>query len=88
MLRPRVCFACFIRPGTIQVNRTTNNFNQSIPSSTVQSLFANPVNLANLHQSWLINRTNSLSPTNVALEIYLASTPLGIPYVNSDQEID
>lgn len=75
-------FVCFVLLGSIQVNRTTNNFNQSIPSIIVQSLFANPVNLANLHQSWLINRTNTLSTTNVALEIFIAATPLGFNYVS------
>ncbi|CAF1011818.1 unnamed protein product [Rotaria sordida] len=59
--------------GTILANNTTKDFNQSIPATTLNILFTNPVNLSNLHQSWLINRTNSLSNTDVAIEIFIVS---------------
>ena len=54
-------------------NITTNIFNQSIPITIINILFTNPVSLTNLHQSWLINRTTSLSNLNVAAEIYVSS---------------
>jgi hypothetical protein len=63
-------------------NKTTSDFNQSIPSTTIDILFTNPVNLSNLHQSWLINRTNSLSNIQVAAEIYISSIVPGYSYVS------
>ncbi|CAM4887474.1 unnamed protein product [Rotaria socialis] len=57
----------------IRVNKTTSDFNQSIPIATTNILFSNPINLSNLHQPWLMNRTNSLTNLNVASEIFLAS---------------
>ncbi|CAF1395035.1 unnamed protein product [Rotaria sp. Silwood1] len=55
--------------GTILANKIINNFNQSISIIILNILFTNPINLSNLHQSWLINTTNSLSNINVAAEI-------------------
>ena len=60
--------------GTIRANKTTNDFNQSIPIEIITILFANPVNLSNLHQSWLMKRTRrSVSNIQVATEIILVS---------------
>lgn len=59
--------------GTIQMNRTTNNFNETLPNSILNSIFSNSVNLVHLHQPWFINRTNSLSTIAVAMEIYFNS---------------
>jgi hypothetical protein len=72
----------FIFVGTILANETTIDFNQTIPSIIITNLFFNPVNLSNLHQSWFINRTNSLSNINVATEIYLSSIQSSFSYVN------
>ncbi|CAF4091856.1 unnamed protein product, partial [Adineta steineri] len=67
--------------GTILTNKTSNDFNQSIPQTTINILFSNPINLTNLHQPWLMNRTDSLSNVNVALEIYFASLQTNYSYV-------
>ena len=70
-------------PGTISTNQTTRNFNQTIPANTLTILFAKPVNLSNLHQPWLINRTNSLSNIEVASEIYRSILQPNSSIVNS-----
>ncbi len=75
-------FFFFFFTGNILANETTADFNQSIPSSIIDSLFSNPVNLSNLHQPWFINRTNSLSNINVAAEIYLSSIETNFSYVS------
>ncbi|CAF3444208.1 unnamed protein product [Rotaria sp. Silwood1] len=59
--------------GTILANKTTKDFNQSIPETTLNILFKNPINLTNLHQPWLMHRTNSLSNIYVGGEIFLVS---------------
>ncbi|CAF2158124.1 unnamed protein product [Rotaria magnacalcarata] len=64
----------------IQVNKTTSDFNQSIPIATINILFSNPINLSNLHQPWLMNRTNSLTNLNVASEIFLTSLQTNYTY--------
>jgi hypothetical protein len=64
------------------VNKTTSDFNQSIPIATINILFSNPINLSNLHQPWLMNRTNSLTNLNVASEIFLASLQTNYTYVS------
>lgn len=71
----------YCHAGTVRANRTTNNFNQSIPNSVLQSLFSNPVNLTNLHQPWFMNRTNSFSTFAVALEIGMNSIQPNLNYV-------
>lgn len=62
-------------------NITTNIFNQSIPITIINILFSYPVNLTNLHQSWLVNRTRSLSNVDVAAEIYVSSVLPGYSVV-------
>jgi hypothetical protein len=71
------------KQGSILVNKTTDDFNQSIPTRIITILFTNPVNLSNLHQSWLINKTRkSSSNLMVAIEIYFASIQPNFTYVN------
>ena len=72
-----------IQIGTIWTNKSTNDFNQSIPSIIIGLLFENPVNLSNLHQSWFMNKTQkSSSNLNVAIEIYYAAIRRNFSYVN------
>ncbi|CAM4819705.1 unnamed protein product [Rotaria magnacalcarata] len=67
--------------GTIQATKDQNNFSQSIPNIIIKALFENPIDLANLHQSWFLNQThNSLSNLAVAAQIYLASIQTGFAY--------
>jgi hypothetical protein len=70
--------------GTILANKTTSDFNQTIPIAIINILFSNPVNVTNLHQSWFMNRTNSLANIFVAAEIYYASLQTNYVYVNFD----
>ncbi len=65
----------------IRANKTTNDFNQSIPAEIITILFSNSVHLSNLHQSWFMNKTRaSISNLNVAIEIYLASIRTNFSY--------
>ncbi|CAF2630332.1 unnamed protein product [Rotaria sp. Silwood2] len=66
--------------GTILANKTAKDFSQSIPATTLNILFANLVNLSNLHQPWLMNRGNSLSNTEVGAEIFLVSLQSNYAY--------
>lgn len=75
-------FLFFFLSGTISTNKTTSDFNQTIPANTLAILFAQPVNLSNLHQPWFINRTDSLSNIDVAAEIYLSMIRSNFSYVN------
>jgi hypothetical protein len=72
--------------GTILTNITTSDFNQSIPLITINILFSSFVNLSNLHQSWFMNRTNSLSNIEVAAEIYIASIQSNYSYVSFEKK--
>jgi hypothetical protein len=65
-------------------NRTTNDFNQTIPATTINILFSNPVNLTNLHQPWFMTGRGSLSNIFVAAQIYYASLQPSYPYVNKN----
>lgn len=71
----------FIFKGTISANKSANDFSQTIPSTIIDNLFSSPVNLSNLHQSWLINRTNTLSNLDVIFEIYFVSIQSNYSYV-------
>lgn len=73
--------------GTISANKTSRDFNQSIPDSILTILFATPVTLSNLHQPWFINRTNSPSNLDIATEIYLSSIRPNSSYVNSPNSL-
>ncbi|CAF1162270.1 unnamed protein product [Adineta steineri] len=56
--------------GTILANKSTNDFNQSIPTTIINTLFQNPVGLSNLHQSWFMNHTKrSESNLNIIIQI-------------------
>lgn len=67
--------------GSIWANKTTNDFNRSIPTEIINILFSNPVHLSNLHQSWLMNKTQRvISNLNIAIEIYLASRQTNFSY--------
>ncbi|UJR30912.1 hypothetical protein I4U23_018422 [Adineta vaga] len=66
--------------GTILANKTSSDFTQSIPISTINILFSNAVNLSNLHQTWLMNRTASLSNLDVAVEIFFESIQTNSTY--------
>jgi len=73
--------------GAIWANKSANDFNRSIPSSIITSLFENPVNLSNLHQSWFMNKTRkSSSNLNVATEIYYAAVQRNFSYVSWKSE--
>jgi hypothetical protein len=72
--------------GTILANITMSDFNQSIPIITMNILFPSFVNLSNLHQSWFMNRTNSLSNIEVAAEIYIASIQSNYSYVSFEKK--
>ncbi len=63
-----------------------SDFNQSIPIITMNILFPSFVNLSNLHQSWFMNRTNSLSNIEVAAEIYIASIQSNYSYVSFEKK--
>ena len=68
--------------GTILANKTSKDFNQS--AALIAALFANPVNLSNLHQSWFMKKNQtSQSNTNVALEIYVAFLQPNSSYVSA-----
>ncbi|CAF4378814.1 unnamed protein product, partial [Adineta steineri] len=55
---------------TILANKSTNDFNQSIPTAIINTLFQNPVGLSNLHQSWFMNHTKrSESNLNILIQI-------------------
>ena len=69
--------------GSVWVNKSKNDFNQTIPTTIINLLFDNPTNLSNLHQSWFMDKTeNSTSNFDVAVEIYLASMQRNFSYVN------
>lgn len=83
---PVICSEFFARKrnssGTILANKTSNDFNQS--AALIAALFANPVNLSNLHQSWFMKKNQtSQSNGNVAVEIYVAFLRPNSSYVSA-----
>ena len=75
--------------GTVRANKTSGDFNQTIPAAILQDLFENPVNLSNLHQTWFMNKTQKYtSNIDVAIEIYLASVRPNNSYVDLFERVD